>query len=532
MIPYVLNFVLCSGLLLIVYHLFLSSESMYRFNRFYLLFSLVLSLAVPFITIQTSYNIPAIKQAVPFTESVAPYQQPGNTEVMPVTEMSIPVAQTLDYKPYIIGGIYILVALALFIRFARNIYQIYRRRASCYTYEHEGTAILLLQHDVPPHSFLNNIFIAEKDYNIGIDPQIIRHERAHAEQLHSIDIIIVELVQIVCWFNPLIPFYRKAIQLNHEFLADEAVVKNYDDMPEYQHLLLVKATQNNGLNLTSPFNYLTIKKRLIMMTKTTSAKTALFKKLLVLPAVVVTLLLSCDRNTKTSEESKVNEAKQDAKPTAPMKPEQMPIHDKKRLTFSATDAPETTVKEYEALLKKHGLVPVINIKEKQLKAIKAKGHTTVYLDSVSYQQYQSKLHNMSAGDKERLKELFLSMSKSQQDHQYVQFIKGPEPAPKKNVTAAQLQQWQDAKTYQIFIDNKPAENAVLANYKADDFDCMTLGKLSPKAAKKNGFNYLVQLMTKPFYADYYKDKMIDHPIAMIYHASTGIKSGSMWFERL
>nr|WP_294789820.1 M56 family metallopeptidase [uncultured Mucilaginibacter sp.] len=517
MITYILNFVLCSGLLLIVYHLFLSNESMYRFNRFYLLFSLVLSLAVPFITIQTSYNIPAIKEAIPFTESIAPYQQPGNVQVMPVTETSISVAKAVDYKPYIIGGVYALVALALFIRFATNIYQIYRRRASGYSYNHEGIPVLLLQEDVPPHSFLNNIFIGEKDYNIGIDPQIICHERAHAEQLHSIDIITVELLQIVCWFNPLIPFYRRAIQLNHEFLADEAVVKTYDDMPEYQHLLLVKVAQNNNLNLTSPFNYLTIKKRLIMMTKTTSAKTALFKKLLVLPAVAVTLLLSCDRINK-QQNVKVTDVVLNPPASRPI------VTDSYIIKRSATPAPKRVLDEYGALLKKYNLtgaapsdMPVFVSGEKW-------SHETQEKMEKINDKAKRELNNISATDKALLNQLFAQMDSIQQFGQYLRFVPAPKPMPKNIVTAQQLARWGSSNDYLVFLDTKPTPYNELARYKPEDFDWGKVNRAVNSQRRREGFKYKVELLTKPFYKKYYNNIMKNQDARMVYVMKTAGKS--------
>jgi bla regulator protein BlaR1 len=510
MIPYVLNFVLCSGLLLIVYHVFLSNESMYRFNRFYLLFSLVLSLAVPFITIQTSYNIPAIKEAISFTESVAPYQQQGNAAIMPATEISIPVAQTLDYKPYIAGGIYTLVALALFIRFAINIYQIYRRRAACYTYEHEGTPILLLKDDVPPHSFLNNIYISEKEYNLGIDPQIICHERAHVEQWHSIDIIIVELLQIVCWFNPLMPFYRKAIQLNHEFLADEAVVNNYEDMPEYQHLLLVKATQNNNLNLTSPFNYLTLKKRLIMMTKTTSAKTALFKTLLVLPAVAVTLMLSCDRNAK--DHSTITDI------TLAQPVEKHITKQPYRFKHSATPAPQSVLDEYATLLKKYNLT---DVPQSDLLIDSGKRYQSL---AEFGKQAKQKLKNVSPEDRARMNALFYQMDDKQQLSQYLTFAPALKPIAKKAVTAQELARWGSSKEYLVFLDNKPTPYTELAKYKPEDFDFGKVNRAINSQGRRQGFKYKVELLTKTFYTNYYNKIMANQSDRMIHHMKTGEKS--------
>ncbi len=160
---------------------------------------------------------------------------------------------------------------------------------------YEGTTIVLLEKGVTPHSFLKYLFINKGDYTGNlIEPEIISHEQTHIKQLHSIDIILVELLQVIYWINPLIVLYRKAIQLNHEFLADDAVIKKYPDTGAYQHLLLAKAGQSHSLYLTSQFNYYVIKKRLLMMTKNASVKLVLYKQF-VLAAIFISslLLFSC-----------------------------------------------------------------------------------------------------------------------------------------------------------------------------------------------------------------------------------------------
>jgi hypothetical protein len=92
---------------------------------------------------------------------------------------------------------------------------------------------------------------------------------------------------VFAWINPVLFFCRKAIRLNHEFLADQAVAENYSDIRTYQLLLVEKVSQSKFQLLSSPFNYLLTKKRLMMMSKKTSPGTAFLKQIAILPLIVV-----------------------------------------------------------------------------------------------------------------------------------------------------------------------------------------------------------------------------------------------------
>lgn len=81
------------------------------------------------------------------------------------------------------------------------------------------------------------------------------------------DVLFVEVLQIVFWVNPFLSLLKKAIKLNHEFLADEAVNKQFNSVSDYQNLLLDFASNKNTISLASNINYLITKKRLLMMTK-------------------------------------------------------------------------------------------------------------------------------------------------------------------------------------------------------------------------------------------------------------------------
>ena len=309
MTTYIINFILCSGLLLAVYHLFLRNENLYKFNRFYLLFSLVFSLTVPAISVKIYRNetLPAehyeqapahVAVGTAQTHYSINKQAPVRQEATQWEQLVIAYADSL---PYAIAVLYSIVMVIMLFRFMRNIYLISRKAKKGESRLIDGAGLVLIDEEVTPHSFFKYIFINKADYNDGlVEPEIICHEQTHIKQLHSLDIIFIELVQAICWFNPLIPFYRKAIQLNHEFLADEAVIKNYVNTRAYQGLLLSKASQLSGLYLSSQFNYSITKKRFIMMTKNTSAKVALYKKFAVIPVLAVAVLVFCNRVTAQS----------------------------------------------------------------------------------------------------------------------------------------------------------------------------------------------------------------------------------------
>lgn len=301
MIAYVINFTLCSGLLLLVYHGFLKNENLYRFNRFYLLASLVFSLAVPSIKVKMypaqtlpieHYKQENIKLTVPPAQ-LRYHQSKVRFAQQPVKWEGPKIAHTY-YLGYAGAVLYSVVTMLMLFRFTRNLYIISRKTAKSKSQIINGTRVVLVDDDVTPHSFLRYIFINKDEYD-DIEPEIICHEQAHTRQLHSLDIIIVELLQVFCWFNPVILFYRKAIQLNHEFLADEAVIKSYDNAPSYQYLLLAKANQLSGLYLSSQFNYSITQKRFIMMTKNTPAVKAWLARLAIIPVLTLTFILFCNK---------------------------------------------------------------------------------------------------------------------------------------------------------------------------------------------------------------------------------------------
>jgi hypothetical protein len=265
--------------LLAVYYLFLEKEKIHVFNRFYLLFSLVFSMVIPFITIEVIQEI-----AQPTVTS-------GNIQIL---QGSAVILEETNYLAIGLWSLYAVVTLVLAIRFISNIIKISSKMKSNTPIEYKNAKLILVPEKTLPHTFLNTIFINETEYNNRqIEAELYTHELTHVAQKHTLDILFIEIFKTVFWFNPIFIFYKKAIQLNHEFLADEKVVTSYNNVPFYQSLLLSKANENPTFYLASNLNYLITKKRLIMMTKTTSKTKAILKKIALIPFIFLVVFFLC-----------------------------------------------------------------------------------------------------------------------------------------------------------------------------------------------------------------------------------------------
>lgn len=272
MIEYSIKSALCLALLLAFYHLVLEREKMHHFNRFYLLGSILFSFLAPFYTIHVA--------ATEFFFIVDDSVQGTNTLVSNIE------ATEINYAHYLIV-IYILITLILVIRFIKNLINITTKIKLHQKIKKDKTTLVLIDDEINPHTFWNYIFINKKEYfNNKIENQLYTHELTHALQKHTFDVLLIEFLQAIFWINPTFIFLKKAMKLNHEFLADNNVITTYKNTTEYQYLLLNRAAWNNEYYLASNLNYLLTKKRLLMMTKQSSQTKILLKKLAVIPLCI------------------------------------------------------------------------------------------------------------------------------------------------------------------------------------------------------------------------------------------------------
>ena len=280
MILYLLKSTLCMVIIMAMYHLFLEKEKMAYFNRFYLLFGLLFSVVAPLITIQIVQSVFIANSINIMTTEVASTML-GDTSL---TKMDV-------FNHWLVISYYV-ISFLLLIRFINNIIKlIYKAKKGIQIVKNDAR-LILLEEAALPHSFGNYIFLNKQDYqNNNIEDMLLAHELSHVKQGHTWDILFVELMHCLIWFNPLLLLFKKSIRLNHEFLADQSVIKMYQQTQVYQYLLLEKSSTNHTISLTSNLNYSLTKKRLKMMTKTTSRIRAIMTGSLTIPIFVILLLI-------------------------------------------------------------------------------------------------------------------------------------------------------------------------------------------------------------------------------------------------
>lgn len=301
MIDFLIKSTTSLAVLLVFYHLLLKKEKMYRFNRYYLLSAIVFSLAIPFITIPVYVEVAAPATPLPSDVISAIPQQPAHHD------------DAIDYWPLAIWALYLIGTLIFAARFVHNIVKLKWQAASKNFIAYKEARLVLLGERTQPFTFLNYIFVSREDYEEGIEQELFSHELAHVNQRHTLDVLFTEIVLIMMWYNPLMYFYKHAIQLNHEFLADDAVVNNTADVRSYQRLLLGKMSPPVTYSLVSSLNFSLTKTRFIMMTKATSRAKALLLQAISLPLLACIILTLCTETVAQEVKATTASTKHDIK---------------------------------------------------------------------------------------------------------------------------------------------------------------------------------------------------------------------------
>ena len=318
MIAYIIKSSLSLILMFGLYWIFLRKEKLFRFNRFFLIFSIIFSLVIPFISVPVNiqnteiqknivtvlnYSIPAAN-AKPTTN---PVQNPViENQIQPIAEKTTQAVVTSPGISFtqILFILYFSGVVLLLYRFLRNIQYISHQKRLSENTNYSGQRLVLVDTQVNPYCFLNSIYVSKMDYlENRIDNELLNHEVQHIKQAHTIDIIFMELVQIFYWFNPILILYNKAARINHEYLADNSVLSNSNDVKSYADILLNFISSKRNIPLTSGFNQSLTRKRLTMMVKPKSNRvfSGLRISLTISLLLIVTLFLSLKQiNPKNS----------------------------------------------------------------------------------------------------------------------------------------------------------------------------------------------------------------------------------------
>ncbi len=257
----------------IVYFLFLQKERFFRLKRFYLVAGILISFIFPLFTFHYQVEIPASE---------------GNVSglIPAVTGIGFPAQSAQDEKQFDFRSLLLLVYLAGILLFAlnaiRQIMKLARTINRTKTRNSEHVKVIRASGFSGSFSFFNYVFINpsvdEKELDI-----IMSHELVHVNQKHWADLMLVELLRMIQWINPFAWIYGGFIRQNHEYIADEAAIKQTPDPAIYKAVLVNQLFGSKVFILSNTFNYSLDKKRFDMMKKIITSPYRKLRLLIVLP---------------------------------------------------------------------------------------------------------------------------------------------------------------------------------------------------------------------------------------------------------
>ena len=300
MLLYAIKSIIVLSVMYIPYMLILRKESFFKFNRAVLLGIVVLSLTIPLMDVHEmawggltqSLQGTKVQSVVSDGEASAIGFLLNEVIVRPSADVDVAQVATNEGVVLwtIIGNIYVAGMIITLIVKLVQLCLLHRciRRGVLWTEERDGVSIFCHAGNVAPFSWMRSIVISEQDYQANASV-IIEHEMGHIRHLHSLDIVLLSVCQIVQWANPLAWIMANSMRDVHEYEADDAVLQAGVNAQQYQNLLIKKAVGSSSYAFANGFNHSLLKKRITMMLQKKSNPWMRTKALYLIPVAAVAL---------------------------------------------------------------------------------------------------------------------------------------------------------------------------------------------------------------------------------------------------
>lgn len=265
-----------------VYWLFLKNETYHNANRWFLLAALFSSVLLPFFPVHYTLLVEHGKNTNLFVAI------PDTFKHIPVVTGQEPVAGVFNWQQAVLL-VYFTGAAIFLLRLTTQtfilLFLIIKHRIKTL----EGIRIVENEKYGLPFSFFNVVFINPKFHKQESLPEILAHEKVHIRENHWFDLLFIELLTVIFWFNPFIWFFERSIKQNHEYLADQGVLAQGHHVGRYQALLINQLMGMQIIGVTNNLNFALNANRLKMMTKTKTSRFSGVKFLWALPALALLL---------------------------------------------------------------------------------------------------------------------------------------------------------------------------------------------------------------------------------------------------
>lgn len=276
-----------------VFWIFLRRETLFLTNRFFLLLSLSLSIILPLIPIYYNAGVSADLSIRDTADSL-----------LLSGSMNSDRSQILQSISRIAGLVYLSGVLVFLLRILLQFISLAGLVIRNGITVSGNTRIVYNMRYTMPFSFMNLVFINPEYIKESEFSDIIAHENVHIREYHWFDLLFVELITILLWFNPFIWFYERSIKQNHEYLADEGVIAQGFNVGRYHSVLINQLMGMEVIGITNNLNYSLNAKRLKMMKRKKSSKKRALRILWALPVLFI-LVAAFSVPRYESEESAV-----------------------------------------------------------------------------------------------------------------------------------------------------------------------------------------------------------------------------------
>lgn len=284
---YLLEVNLCLALVILLYKVAFRGLTFFTANRLYLLFGMLFSIIAP---------------ALRLPIGPGQWRQPSGIAARFIPEHAL-AERLASHSPQLNGFgfgqilwvIYGCIAVWYLYKLLADIFAVVRLIRKYPSRKLGNVRLVLVDNEIPASSFFNYIFINQ---NLRASESLrtcTAHELVHCRQAHTADWLLVRLLSACCWFNPMMRFWREAITVNHEFIADAQAARQAGRF-RYTHLLLnlSSSTQISTLHYFSYYGQ--IKSRIIMLHQTPSRAVSRLRFLAAVPlAALMLLFFSCER---------------------------------------------------------------------------------------------------------------------------------------------------------------------------------------------------------------------------------------------
>lgn len=302
---YIFKSTLCLIILYVLFRLFFRKDTLFRTNRVLLLVGTVASILLPLVQIgvsqYTPLQLPIIAIQNLLTEKAA---DSNMTEAIykefPIEEISTPVAENrtiTDYQDHeasgisitlLLGSLYFVGAIAIFVFFLLSTFRMFRLISRYPACKYGKFKLIICPEEIVSFSWGNVIILSKDDYERNPE-EVLLHEQMHLQHRHTLDLLWMECITIIHWFNPVVWLLMRELREVHEYEADNGVINYGIDATQYQLLLVKKTVGTRLYSMACGFNHSKLKNRITMMLKRRTNSWARLKLLLFVPVAAGTL---------------------------------------------------------------------------------------------------------------------------------------------------------------------------------------------------------------------------------------------------